>query len=662
MINTTSTITVNTTTVKASTTPTEYFEQDSGPVDFGTAVNTYVPRNPATVAPNVSVLPNVTRTPGNLTSNTSQNITPVSTAVNGTHVNATVTTVDTLNSTGVRTTTRTTVPTPEQTPNLSNQSGASYPIDSDVFTTLKRIVLPISVPATSPKILPYDIANYSQNGYGLWEFGDGLGYQKRMDLMSPAYNNSSVTSAAKLLNFFTMSDIHITDKESTTQLIYWGYKGGIISAYSPIMLSTTQVLDAAVQTINALNEKDRFDFGISLGDDINNDQYNELRWFIDVFDGKMINPDSGAKDDPIPGPLNDYQDQYKAAGLNATIPWYQALGNHDHFWMGINPVTSYLNQTYTGENILKMGNVLLPNGTNQRDFYMGVLDGRTQNGDVIGEGPVNSTNATKVTADPNRRSLSRSEWIGEFFNTTSSPKGHGFNQTDIATGFACYSFEPKSDIPIKVIVLDDTQGENETDDGGGYGRGSLDEKRYNWLVSELDQGQAEGKLMIVAAHIPIGVTSEGVLGDFMGWTSSSVVTDDELIAKLHTYPNLILWIAGHRHFNTVTALKSPDPDHPELGFWEVETSSLRDFPQQFRTFEINRNSDNTISIFTTDVDPAVKDGSLAAKSRSYAIASQEIFNFTPDYLPSGSYNAELVKQLSTDMQEKIKNSGTPIST
>ena len=53
-----------------------------------------------------------------------------------------------------------------------------------------------------------------------------------------------------------MTDIHITDKESPAQAIYFGYKGGISSAYSPVMLYTTHVLDAAVQTINALHKKD----------------------------------------------------------------------------------------------------------------------------------------------------------------------------------------------------------------------------------------------------------------------------------------------------------------------------------------------------------------------------------------------------------------------
>jgi hypothetical protein len=107
----------------------------------------------------------------------------------------------------------------------------------------------------------------------------------------------------------------------------------------------------------------------------------------------------------------------------------------------------------------------------------------------------------------------------------------------------------------------------------------------------------------------------------------------------------------------VTAQISPDPNHPELGFWEVETPSLRDFPQQFRTFEIVRNGDNTISIFITDIDPAVKEGSLAALSRSQGLAAAQIYKMSIDGL---AYNAELVKQLSPEMQLKIKNYGTAI--
>ncbi|MFA6328144.1 MAG: TIGR03768 family metallophosphoesterase [Candidatus Micrarchaeia archaeon] len=538
---------------------------------------------------------------------------------------------------------------------------ASYPIDSNAVTTLDRVVLPVPVPSTSPKLPPEAISNFSQYGYGKWEYGRGLGFEKRLDLMPSAYNGTSATGAARLLNFFTMTDIHLTDKESPAEAVYYGYKWGVISGYSPAMLYTTHMLDAAIQTVNSLHKENPFDFGISLGDDINSAQYNELRWFIDVLDGKNIIPDSGARDDPVPGPLNDYQDEYRAAGLDKSIPWYQALGNHDHFWMGMFTPDSYVKDAMAGNASLDIGNIFTsPLGIKSRGFYMGAIDGRTPYGDIVGAGPVgNFPSAPVVPSDPDRRFLSKNEWMAEFFNTTSKPAGHGFTQAGVADGFACYSFEPNSSLPVKVIVLDDTQGEDDTD--GNSGHGSIDQKRYDWLVKELDAGQAEGKLMIIAAHIPIGIELDSSgLGALMTWSEYAAVSDTALLAKLHTYPNLILLVAGHRHFNTVTALKSPDASRPELGFWEVETASLREFPQQFRTFEIVRNSDNTISIFATDIDPAAKEGSPAALSRSYAIAAHQIFNDSKTNMPSGAYNVELVKQLTPEMQAKIKNYGTPL--
>jgi metallophosphoesterase (TIGR03768 family) len=536
-----------------------------------------------------------------------------------------------------------------------------YPIDSKVFTTLDRTVIPVPVPSNSPKILPTEISKYSEYGYGNWQFGPGLPYQKRLDLMPTTYNDASVTHASKLLNFFVITDTHITDKESPAQAIALYNQGGMNAVYSGVMLYTTQVLDAAVQTINSLNRENPFDFGIALGDAINSTQYNELRLYIDVLDGKDINPDSGIKANPILG-LNNNQNEFKAAGLDKSIPWYQVLGNHDHLWMGFLPPNDYVRRIMIGNKILNLGNPFIdPSGLDSRGYYMGSI---TPSGDVIGAGPVKDfTTPPTVPADANRRSLTVSQWMNEFFNTTSSPVGHGFSQADVADGFADYTFEPKSDLPLKVIVLDDTQSNNDPNDplalgfgkgSYGYGHGELDTVRYNWLVSELDKGQAAGQLMIIAAHEPIGVEKTPSM---MAWNPTF---EAKLIARLHTYPNFILWISGHRHVNTVTAFKSPDPAHPELGFWEVETSSLRDFPQQFRTVQIIRNSDNTISIFATDVDPAVSAGSPAALSRSYAIAALQIYKNKLPLMPSGSYNAELVKQLTPEMQAKIQKDGTPI--
>ena len=85
-----------------------------------------------------------------------------------------------------------------------------------------------------------------------------------------------------------------------------------------------------------------------------------------------------------------------------------------------------------------------------------------------------------------------------------------------------------------------------------------------------------------------------------------------------------------------------------LGFWEVETASLRKFPQEFRMFDIIRNNDNTISILAINVDPAVRRGALAAKSRSYVVADKQILKLDG----AEPYNAEFFKQLTPEMQKK----------
>ncbi len=436
------------------------------------------------------------------------------------------------------------------------------------------------------------------------------------------------------------------------------------------MLYTTQVLDATIQTINALHNQSPFDFGISLGDTCNSTQYNELRWYIDVLDGKIITPSSGAH---IGADTIDYQKPYQAAGLDKPIPWYQALGNHDHFWMGSIPVDygsrKDLRQSYISDEVFATANILTnPTIINNHDYYMGVFDGSAPYGGIEYAGSVAGFKTPpKVVPDLNRRLLKRDGWMKEFFITSTNSIGHGFNMIDANNGFACYSFVPNPVVPIKVIVLDDTQKEY---DGSLdiHGHGFLDQERWDWLKKELADGDAAGQLMIIAAHVPIGVELTSPTSE-MGWwiDPQNAVTLPDLIAELQNHPNLIMWISGHRHLNTVKAFISADPvNAPEKGFWQVETSSLRDFPQQFRTFQIYLNSDYTISIITTDVDPAVKDGTLAATSRKYAIAAGQIvgadiydFNPTKDPtvkpMPTGSYNAELVKQLSPKMQTKLKN-------
>jgi hypothetical protein len=325
------------------------------------------------------------------------------------------------------------------------------------------------------------------------------------------------------------------------------------------------------------------------------------------------------------------------------------LGNHDHFWMGGFPVVAP-QEFFTNTDVLLVG-------TN----YMGTIDGSTPYGDVIDVGSVTNfivggvTNIPMVAADTNRYSLTTSNWMREFFNTTSKPIGHGFSETNVTSNFACYSFQPRTNLPVKVIVLDDTMSDQDFAIGE---QGCLDPKRFNWLVKELDRGQAHDQLMIIAAHVPLELIDTNSTAG-----TNTIIPLTNLLATLHTYPNLLLWMCGHTHQNNIIPQPSPYPDRPEYGFWEVQTASLRDFPHEFRTFEILRNTDNSISIRVTDVDPEVTTNSPAAVSLGYAVGAARIF-MTPctSLTDTNSYahNAELLKLLTPPMQVVIAGNGGPL--
>jgi metallophosphoesterase (TIGR03768 family) len=559
----------------------------------------------------------------------------------------------------------------------------TYPIDPNVLTTVYRTLLFQSKSGLANYELQ-DISQYATYGYGSYTFGEGIASRQRTDVMPDGYSNPSPVRLKQFSSFFSISDIHITDKEAPNQLIYMQQTDPVFfsmgSIYSPVMLYTTHVLDAAIQSINVLHEQTPFDFGISLGDACNTSQYNEIRWYIDVIDGKRITPSSG---EHAGSTFIDYQMPFKAAGLNKKIPWYQTLGNHDHFWIGTFPPDADslgLVDSYTTDEVMACGMLKytpddfpcmfdIPASFLQEKptYYMGLLDGATPDGKIICAGSYSAP--PTVPADPDRRRVTIAEWKKQFFNTTTKPVGHGFNLVHKSLGpdFACYSFKPKSKIPLKVIVLDDTQSET---DGSHdiHGHGFLDAKRWKWLQDELAAGQKANELMIIAAHIPIGV---GAIGSDVEWwesneefnaTEQNAVSLTELVQQLWNTPNLLMWLAGHRHVNTIKAFPSPDPSTPYQGFWQVETASLRDFPQQFRTFQIYLNDDYTVSIVTTNVDPSVVEGTPAAVSRSYAIAQQQILqgNMTPNtpnviqYTPPGA-----TRTFTPDTMDPTRPQGTP---
>ena len=112
-------------------------------------------------------------------------------------------------------------------------SVAEYPIDSTVVRTTERI---LSFPMPAQPAGPdsgaglylselHLIQEYGKYGYGDWQFSaEGLQIKQRFDIMPDPAGYSviaaSLTRLQQFANFFTITDIHITDKEAPNQLIY----------------------------------------------------------------------------------------------------------------------------------------------------------------------------------------------------------------------------------------------------------------------------------------------------------------------------------------------------------------------------------------------------------------------------------------------------------
>jgi hypothetical protein len=73
----------------------------------------------------------------------------------------------------------------------------------------------------------------------------------------------------------------------------------------------------------------------------------------------------------------------------------------------------------------------------------------------------------------------------------------------------------------------------------------------------------------------------------------------DVLALLHRFPNIVLWLNGHTHTNTVRPRR--DPADPARGFWEVTTCAVVDWPCQTRVVELLDHGEY-LSIVTTMVD------------------------------------------------------------
>jgi len=430
-----------------------------------------------------------------------------------------------------------------------------------------------------------------------------------------------------LLAFAQLSDVHIVDAQSPMRVEYVDRyddkdqpgdpsTGLFGAAYRPHEVLTAHIAEAMVREINRIGAGPvtgkPLAFAIQTGDNSDNSQYNELRWNIDTLDGGEVRADSGdltryegvmdgdptyydthywhpdgtpagkADDQPrskygfpeVPGLLDAARRPFQAAGLG--IPWYTALGNHDPLSQGNFPSTMQLNTVAVGP--LKM--ISPPTGVSQAD----VLDALRGNYADFVAAFAATPYVRQVTPDPDRRLLHRGEIVEEHFTTTGTPVGHGFTETNRADGTAYYTFDRGL---VRFVVLD-------TVNPNGEANGSLDQTQFAWLQGQLQA--SAGRLVVIASHHTASTMDNPLVGT--GGDSEPRVLGDEVVAELLLHDNVIAWVNGHTHTNNVWAHQREGGG----GFWEINTASHIDWPQQSRLIEVADNRDGTLSIFATMVD------------------------------------------------------------
>ncbi|MCB9570437.1 MAG: metallophosphoesterase, partial [Myxococcales bacterium] len=154
-------------------------------------------------------------------------------------------------------------------------------------------------------------------------------------------------TAHLVTRFVHFADLQLADDESPARVAAIDGPGLTASSYRPQDAWMCLMVDAMVREFNALNASLGLDFIILGGDNADNAQKNELAWVLQLLGpGGTMSCDSGADDDPVPGPHNDPKDPFDAAGLD--VPYLWVTGNHDVLIQGNLPVSAELNDVAVG--------------------------------------------------------------------------------------------------------------------------------------------------------------------------------------------------------------------------------------------------------------------------------------------------------------------------
>ncbi len=316
-----------------------------------------------------------------------------------------------------------------------------------------------------------------------------------------------------------------------------------------------------------------------------------------------------------PNLMNAAQTQFTAAGLD--MPHYVTFGNHDALVQG----NAFANAAYeaVATGCVKPLTPFIADPGSFGSALEAIAD--LDLAGVLGLLGTDPTKIALVPPDPNRQFVSKLQWK-EIWRGGTQADGHGFDFVDPAEETASagaagyYSWSPEPG--MRFISVDTV---SEAGVIGPSADGNVDHPQFEWLTGQLEAAEVADELVVLFSHHAIPSLTADVPDELAGpctandphghdinpgcdldpRDSAPIHLGADLTTLLHAHPNVIAWVAGHSHQNTVDPYPNPSGTG---GFWSIRVAAEADWPQQSRLLEIFDNDDGTLSIFGTILDHA----------------------------------------------------------